>query len=292
VTGARLDEEIGAIRSRFLANPRGFRAERALADLADRAVVEAWSPEKDPTRRAALAVGGYGRRMLHPGSDLDILFFSTDARPDPAWIETMLARLGEIPFPAEGDGAVEPDFARFDPGRAFTFGAFLDARYIWGDPEAARSFTERILPDFIERHRSSLIDALVSTRDEKIRERSGRLEAEPDLKNSPGGLADCRWIGWMVRVGGEGGGGLDPASAGGVRRAREFVAALRNGLQFVSRTRGTVLTRELQPDVARVLGFRGETTRMIVEYRAAATVIFDAAEALARGAVSGREGPR
>jgi [protein-PII] uridylyltransferase len=270
------------IRSRFLADPQVVQAEVQLSDLADAAVAQRWTGV-DPTGWAALAVGGYGRRALHPLSDLDILFFVRGEKPEPDWVDRMLDRLGDVPFDSEGDLASERDFTTFDPSRAFIYGAFLDARRVAGNPETAKFFASVLLPAFVERHREDFVRALVSTRADRM-PRPGGVEAEPDLKLSPGGLADLRWIGWMRR--------LKPTTAAqtpGIEALgdhKALLCRLRTGVQFLSPTAGNLLVRDVQPAVARLLGWvspqgNPDVDRLMNTYRAAANAVFDVAETLA-----------
>lgn len=272
--------EISRIRKRFLADPHGFRAERALSDLADRAIVERWPEASEDW--AALAVGGFGRRMLHPASDLDILFFSARRRRDRTWVERMLAALDDIPFASEADPAIESDLAEFEPSRAFIYGAFLDARFLAGERSLAASFTDRIIPDFLGRHGSALIQSLVATRNERLPQSDSA--GEPDLKNSPGGLSDYRWIRWVHRIGVSVSGGSS-AVVEDLEGAVRCLAALRNALHFAAPDGGNALSRELQPRVAEMLGYRDgprpDTRRVLQDWARASGVIREQAEVLA-----------
>jgi len=240
-----IDDQISSIRSRFFDESGAGGVEQELSGLADRAVARAWASE--PARTwTALAVGGYGRRVLHPMSDLDIVFFSRTRRPESGWVDSMLGRLADIPFPAEGDAVIEADFSTFDPERAFIYGAYLDARYLFGTVDLARSFIDGVIVSFVERNRARLIEALIAQRKAQVGE-SG------DLKNGRGGLADYRWIQWIRRVADHP--VLTPAEVRSAEEASRFLRSVRTGLHWIAGRKQDVLLPVYALDVAHALGF-------------------------------------
>lgn len=267
---AGIDDQISGIRARYFAEPGAGGVERELSDLADRAVAEAWAMEP-AGGWAALAVGGYGRQALHPGSDLDILFFSPPPRRDPEWVDRMVARLAKIPFPAEGDAALESDFAGVDPLRAFIYGAYLDARFLFGDRDIARTFTDRVVPAFVERNRRRLIQALIWRRQTQRAGPSVGL----DLKNGRGGLADHRWIRWIGLLAPES--LRTPSEAARADDAARFLRSVRTALHWIAGGREDILDEANGGEVARALGI-GSAARLLAECRAACGTIVRVAD--------------
>src|SRR5260370_29244450 len=79
VLGPQADAERQRIRQQFESATSARETLRALCELADRNVQQIFDEvlrvhNRDPQGLCLLALGGYGRKMLFPYSDLDILF--------------------------------------------------------------------------------------------------------------------------------------------------------------------------------------------------------------------------
>jgi [protein-PII] uridylyltransferase len=79
VLGPQADAERQRIRQQFETGISARETLRALCELADRNVQQIFDEvlrvhNREPQGLCLLALGGYGRRMLFPYSDLDILF--------------------------------------------------------------------------------------------------------------------------------------------------------------------------------------------------------------------------
>ena len=139
---------------------------------------------------ALVAIGGYGRRELSPGSDLDLLLLHA---PNVA--------LGDAPeqlwYPI-WDSGIRLDHSVRAPAEVRRLAAndltvmlgMLDARTIAGDERLTAAAQSSVLADWraLAEDRLDELRALVNAR----RERSGDLAhlLEPDLKESYGGIRD------------------------------------------------------------------------------------------------------
>jgi [protein-PII] uridylyltransferase len=261
-------EDAAALRTRFdalaRAYPPGQHGRWAARERSD--ALDGWfaaAIEPAPEKVALLALGGYGRRMQLPGSDIDILlvYDGVDAAAltelgerlwyplwDQGWTVTPLVRT-----PAEClDAARE----RLDSRTAM-----LDARVVSGATALATAAKDAVVEE-VATDPVAFAEAII---DDRVRraERSGSCAADlsPDLKEGLGGLRDVAVLGWLARIVGE------PLDAAGLARsadlaavddAEEFLVRARSAVQLETGTRVERLSADLQPEVAATMGFVDE----------------------------------
>ncbi|MBI1393528.1 MAG: ACT domain-containing protein [Alphaproteobacteria bacterium] len=213
---------------------------------------------------AVTGVGGYGRGLLAPFSDVDLLFLTRD---DPkaarSAVETTLYVLwdaGLVVGNAAHDVAGAVAACKAD---VTTCTSYLDARLVAGDPRlhaafserydayrrrSAKRFTKEKLAEFRERRRDY--------------DRAGR-HLEPNLKEMRGGLRDIDTVGWIYRYLT----GVDPWSADGLedlvdaeeadrlKKARSHLWSVRGHLHDIVGRADDQVTFDLQPLLASRLGY-------------------------------------
>jgi [protein-PII] uridylyltransferase len=197
---------------------------------------------------ALVATGGYGRRELLPGSDLDVLLLH-DEIPDVG------AVADRIWYPI-WDSGVHLDHAVRTVPEARQAAAtdlkvalgLLDARHIAGDTMLSRRLREAVLQDW----RACAATRLAELRD-FYKERwpnEGELAflTEPDLKKSKGGLRDTHAIHAVAAA------WVAPAPGPRVRVAYEVLLDVRHALHEVTGRRSDRLVFQEQDEVAKVAG--------------------------------------
>src|SRR5215471_8166100 len=228
----------------------GRRAAAFGADRARRvAETDRWlaSLLGDEAGVALVAVGGYGRRELLPGSDLDVLLLHAggtgiSALADRIWypIWDSGARLDHaVRTPCEGR-----EVARGDLRAAL---GLLHARHVAGDPGLTAELRLGVLADW--RAAAGVRLAELQALHTERTQRSGELAflLEPDLKEARGGLRDANAIhavavAWVA-----------PGPGPRVRAAHEFILDTRHALHEVTGRRADRLVLQEQDEVARVL---------------------------------------
>ena len=228
----------------------GRRAAAFGADRARRAAeTDRWlaSLLGDEARVALVAVGGYGRRELLPGSDLDVLLLHA-GRPDisvladriwyPIWDSG--TRLDHaVRTPREGR-----EVARGDLRAAL---GLLHARHVAGDPGLTTELRLGVLADW--RAAAGVRLAELQALHTERAQRSGELAflLEPDLKEARGGLRDANAIHAVAAA------WVAPGPGPRVRAAHEFILDTRHALHEVTGRRADRLVLQEQDEVARVL---------------------------------------
>jgi [protein-PII] uridylyltransferase len=197
---------------------------------------------------ALVAVGGYGRGELLPGSDLDVLLLH-EGRDD-------IARVADrIWYPVWDSGArldhavrTVPQARRVARGDLKVALGLLYARHIAGDAELTSRLREGALEDWRADSRARLAELRELTEERASRHGELAFLLEPDLKESRGGQRDVHAIlaiaaAWVA-----------PAPGPKVRAAYEQVLDARHALHEVTGRRLDRLVMEEQDEVARALG--------------------------------------
>ena len=157
----------------------------------------------EPSAEVALvALGGYGRGMLSPGSDVDLLILHDGTRPDDvsAVAERLLYPMWDVRLRVghavrTADECVQVAAERLDASTAM-----LDGRVVAGSAAAWDGARSAVLAP-VRRDPRAFAERLVSDRRAR-RERFGSVSSllEPDLKEGVGGLRDAHALGWL-RIG-------------------------------------------------------------------------------------------
>ena len=196
---------------------------------------------------ALVAVGGYGRKEMLPGSDLDVLLLH-DGREG-------IAKIADrIWYPVWDSGArldhavrTVPQARRVARNDLKVALGLLNARHIAGDPDLTTRLREGALEDWRGNARTRLAE-LKELHEERTR-LHGELAflLEPDLKESRGGQRDVHAIQAIAAA------WVAPAPGPRVRAAYEQILDARHVLHEVTGRRLDRLVLEEQDEVARTL---------------------------------------
>lgn len=153
-------------------------------------------------RFAVVAVGGYGRRELSLGSDVDLLFlYRGKENPYVETItETISTRLWDARVVVGAATRSVSECLRVGKEDLSTLTSYLDGRFLVGDP-ALFAELDREVRAYLKEHSDTFIDA-------KLAEQAKRHEAfgeslyllQPNLKESVGGLRDFHTALWIARA--------------------------------------------------------------------------------------------
>ena len=220
---------------------------------------------------AVVATGGYGRGVLAPFSDIDLLFV-TEERPATATlaaVEFMLYFLWDLGLKV-GHATRSIDECIAEAGRDLTVRtSMIDARLLAGAPGLFEPFVARFLQSCADAGAGAFIAAKQAERDAR-HHRYGETPflVEPNIKEGRGGLRDLQTLYWMSRyvfgtqVMGElvgpdspGGGILTHQEAKHARRSWDFLWTVRFHLHYVAGRAEDRLTFDLQPVVGARMGY-------------------------------------
>ena len=257
---------------------RGRASCRALAGVTDEWLAERFGEVTAGLgRRAALvAVGGYGRGELAPGSDLD-LWLVHDGRSD-----ADLTDLAEALWYPVWDAGLRLGHAvcTLRQGLALaaseldTATATLSARLVAGDADLAAELVEAATAQW--RKRSSRWLAELGRRVVERHARAGEVASllEPDIKEARGGLRDVHALGWAQAARPV----LLDGDAAALAAAEDTLVGVRVELHRLSGRGSDDLLLERQDDVAAALGDADADALMARVTSAARTVAWTADE--------------
>jgi [protein-PII] uridylyltransferase len=249
---------------------------RALSDATDAWVTELFgaAAEGDGRGLALVAVGGYGRGELAPGSDLD-LWLVHDGRRD-------VGPVAEALWYPIWDSGLKLGHAVRTPKQLLALAAddletatsALSTRIVAGDGALVDGLAAQALTQW--RKRSNRWLPLLADRVAERHASAGEVAflLEPDVKEGRGGLRDIHALSWAEagsRV-------LLDGDAGAMAAAEELLLRVRVELHRLSGRRSDVLLLERQDDVAQALAVGDADALMAQVAGAARTVAWTADE--------------
>ena len=278
VLGPHCDTQRERIRKLFDNGASAQDTLRQLCELADEVIQRVFAEllrvgNSSGQGLCLLALGGYGREMLFPYSDLDLLFLfgnekaESESRPLIAEFSRTLWDLG---FRVSSAGRTVEECRRIEQDNAEFHLAMLDRRFLAGDKALLEKLDSKVLFGSERQSRPFLLSELQRlTRDRLGRYGNTIFHLEPNVKEAPGGLRDYHAILWMRQLAGD---RRDPRISPVnedelTRSAVEFLSSIRCFLHYSNGRNDNTLTYELQADAAeRSLGIDDNLRRNAAEW--------------------------
>jgi [protein-PII] uridylyltransferase len=240
------------------------RACQVAAGGADRVV------QRELQQCAVVALGGYGRGELAPFSDVDLLFLHP-GRPSDAvarFVEQVLQILWDVGLTVGHSYRSPRECVAEAKDDLHSRTALTEARLVAGSSTLYQALLRQLETDL--RNRRSTEAFLESMRTE-LAERGAKVGGavcvlEPNVKEGLGGLRDLHAILWVghARYGSRGLSGLhaegwiSEREYVAARRAYDFLSRVRNEAHFATGRKTDLLTLDLQPELARSLGYKAK----------------------------------
>ncbi|MEP3278648.1 MAG: [protein-PII] uridylyltransferase [Stappiaceae bacterium] len=153
-------------------------------------------------RMSVVAVGGYGRGTLAPGSDLDLLFVLPYKQTP--WgesiVEYILYMLWDMGLKVGHATRSVDECIRLSKSDMTIRTAILESRYLWGDRELFDDLVTRFKSSVVQGSGPEFITAKLTERDERHRNQgASRYLVEPNVKEGKGGLRDLNTLFWISK---------------------------------------------------------------------------------------------
>jgi [protein-PII] uridylyltransferase len=278
VLGPRAEAERQRIRQEFEAGVSARDTVSALCDLADNNIREIFGEvlrvhNTPPAGLCLLALGGYGRKLLFPYSDLDILFLFGNEKAELEFrplIADFTRTLWDLGFRVSSAGRTIEECKRIEEDNAEFHLALLDRRFLAGDAELFERLDTRVLPGSERQARPFLLAELHKLTKERLTRYGNTIfHLEPNVKEAPGGLRDYQAAVWLRQISGEPKEMLNSSALEEdlASTAVDFLSAIRCFLHYSNARNDNTLTYELQAAAAeRSLGISDGAQRNAAEW--------------------------
>ena len=282
---ASLERRSAGIRARFEAGaPAGeLVAERAAA--VDEALRGAWDRCGPGGDTALVAVGGYGRGELHPGSDVDLLVLVgarraaelRRRRSDPR-IESFIASVWDLGLEV-GHAVRSLRQCAAEARRDLTvITNLVESRPLAGSRDLFEEMRGALAPSRMWPAAEFFHAKEREQRERHLRHRDSACNLEPNVKEGPGGLRDVQTIAWVAqryfgaREGASPGlrdlfdhGFLTEEEFRSLRDGRDFLRQARTALHYLAGRREDRLLFDRQIEMAAHFGYRDADHNLGVE---------------------------
>src|SRR5580693_1921562 len=174
---------------------------RVLYDFAVKHLYPSKSPS-EAERMAIVATGGYGRGLMAPGSDIDLLFVLPYKQT--AWgesvAEVILYCLWDMGLKVGHATRSVDECIRQAKADMTIRTALLEARYLFGDTRLFNELTARFDKEVVQGTAAEFVAAKLSEREERHRRvGQSRYLVEPNVKDGKGGLRDLHTLFWIAK---------------------------------------------------------------------------------------------
>jgi [protein-PII] uridylyltransferase len=261
----RLENGAGGVETARLLSAVTDEVITALYDFTTVHMFRARNPTQGE-RLAVMAVGGYGRGEVAPFSDVDLLFlraYKITAHGESV-IEFMLYALWDLGFKVGHASRTITESIQLSRGDMTIRTSLLEARRLAGDVGLAETLTKRFRDEVVKGTGAQFVAAKLKERDERhARAGASRFMVEPNVKEGKGGLRDLHTLFWIAQYlhpadGMEAVMRLDMFHGREVKAfvgAFDFLEAVRAHLHFATGRAEERLTFDVQPEVARRMGY-------------------------------------
>lgn len=225
---------------------------------------------------AIMATGGYGRGVLGPSSDIDLLFVRSAKQSQ--WsagiVEYMLYMLWDMGLKV-GHAVRTPDECmRLAKDDVTIRTSLLDLRHLVGDQSLSKALVRRFERELRQSNHGQFIQDKLNERNQRhLRQGATSYVVEPNLKEGKGGLRDLQTLYWITKhaYGGE---TLEDVMQASVFTPHEYAVFIRSArffwtvrchLHFLTGRAEERISFDLQPELAMRLGYRDRGDQLGVE---------------------------
>ncbi len=254
----------------------GLAAARALSALQDEVVaiifefaVRNFFPTANASeseRLAIVATGGYGRGLLAPYSDIDLLFLLPSKQTP--WgenvTEFVLVMLWDLGLKVGHATRTPTECVRQAKEDMTIRTSLMEARFLLGDRSLYEEFHRKFWSEAVTGNGREFVEAKLEERDKRhLRQGESRYLVEPNIKEGKGGLRDLQTLYWLGKYLYRAEDTEDLIQHGvftadefrTFQKAEAFLWDVRCHLHYLTGRGGERLSFDVQPELARRMGY-------------------------------------
>ena len=262
-----------ALFDAFLADNQTRRLLTRHCRLVDKTLIELWRASGLKHHAALVAVGGYGRGGLYPGSDVDVLILLHDNRTATTVtasltgseirtkVEALIGQFWDIGLEAGHSIRTLDECFAASTADITVQTTLIETRHLAGDKQLTRDLDAGMRLQLDPR-------AFYTAKKLELEQRHARFQdtpysLEPNCKESPGGLRDLQMLLWIARAAGLGTTWNELAArqlitrdeARVLARRENFLQMLRARLHLTAGRREDRLLFDYQTQIAAAFGY-------------------------------------
>ena len=229
-----------------------------------------------PTPLAVMALGGYGRGELNLQSDVDLMvIYEGELSPYvQRAMQELLYTLWDLGLQVGHSLRSLDDCVAMASTDFSSRTSMQEARFLAGDRRLFARFQRVLRENVYRRDFGKFLETTLTERDQRYRKFGAPpYIGEPNVKESAGGLRDMHTAMWLgaAKFGARtlrelaDKGLITPREQAAADAALTFLWRVRNELHFFSGHKNDVLGRDLQPRIAKNLGYENDETSLGVE---------------------------
>ncbi len=223
--------------------------------------------EESDKALSIIAVGGYGRATLAPGSDIDLLFLVPDTKSAAVdkVVEFLLYALWDARQKVGHATRTIEDCLALARTDNTIMTSILEARFICGNNALFADMIQRYRKGVVQKSTKQFVTEKLAERDLRhARYGESRYSVEPDIKDGKGGLRDLHTLFWIAKFLFDANSTAELAEKGvftkeelrRFQKAEDFLWAVRCHLHFLSKRGEDKLSFDRQSELAERLGYK------------------------------------
>jgi [protein-PII] uridylyltransferase len=233
-------------------------------------------PGGEPSGLSVVAVGGYGRGTLAPGSDIDLLFLMPGKSDERAGkiVEFLLYALWDARQKVGHATRNIDDCLRLAKTDNTILTSILEARFICGQEPLFAELVQRFRGEIVAASAKKFVSEKLAERDTRYtKSGQSRYAVEPDLKDGKGGLRDLHTLFWIAKFIFNANsteelyekGAFSKSELAQFKKCEDFLWAVRCNLHFIAKRGEDKLSFDRQSELAERLGYKSHNGLKHVE---------------------------